>query len=572
MKDWPILFKGVMGGLAFGVLHLLTIPALYTFDLSIHTAMLLGGICGVILSLISYSDTAKKMILTLLACILSVICVQFIFWFTGIPYRIIWYTFRNDEIIQALGHLEVFELISYNFGFLFFFIPGLLGALVISSGFVLVRLCLRKRHGGSFKHKTDLLSQSLTTKTTEIINLLFDPADIDAINTALVDECGTNLPFCDEQNPAQLERLRFAVLKISNGNMDRFREAVDLANSDWRDLLMAADFGNDIYAHNAWANSTIMAHTLSNESIQKGPRMHQQPLPEDTDFARLCDQILYYMWDPIGVSGDAPVDEYRSYLPKVLQFARQRDETGLADYLKYVMTALMGMSHQSTGIDAVVELIMNAQLWMDNTITLSPKSSWHELGDEKAIAKFLKGIYGFHDSCIKEMRYVSGACVYEDLSMAPFNDLRSLRMIVQRQFPDPSVIEIEFAGLKRLSMVPVTEEFTCEIHGASMFLDDGLIIWCDDDSFSSSDLKNFDATLENSKHAPYNNNDAHLDGRGLTLVVAEKARWREANEYIGSALTYRSQDTPEEEMRGHTKGADRPKRSAASHPDFENHE
>jgi hypothetical protein len=140
MKDWPILVKGIIGGLAYGALHLSMIPALYIFDLSIYTSMVLGGICGIILVLISYSDTTQRMALTMLSCLFSAICVQFIFWLTAIPYRFIWFTFRNDEIVQALGHLEVFELTSYNFGFLFFFVPSFLGALAISSVLAFARI------------------------------------------------------------------------------------------------------------------------------------------------------------------------------------------------------------------------------------------------------------------------------------------------------------------------------------------------------------------------------------------------------------------------------------------------
>jgi hypothetical protein len=49
-----------------------------------------------------------------------------------------------------------------------------------------------------------------------------------------------------------LERIRAAALKISRGSLDRLALATSLAKSDWRDLLMAADFGEDAHAHEAW--------------------------------------------------------------------------------------------------------------------------------------------------------------------------------------------------------------------------------------------------------------------------------------------------------------------------------
>lgn len=56
----------------------------------------------------------------------------------------------------------------------------------------------------------------------------------------------------------------------------------------------------------------------------------------------------------------------------------------------------------------------------------------------------MEAMYGFHDSCIKEMKYVSGAYVMDDLSMHPINEKRNISVLIQRQFENPSVIEMEF--------------------------------------------------------------------------------------------------------------------------------
>jgi len=52
--------------------------------------------------------------------------------------------------------------------------------------------------------------------------------------------------------PALLERVRSAAIRTSRGNMGRLREAVALAQLDWRDLLLAADFADDLEAHLRW--------------------------------------------------------------------------------------------------------------------------------------------------------------------------------------------------------------------------------------------------------------------------------------------------------------------------------
>ena len=68
----------------------------------------------------------------------------------------------------------------------------------------------------------------------------------------LVAECGHNLPFLEDADMIDLERFRFAALKLSEGKMDKPLDAVQLAKVDWRDLLMAADFGENADAHSRW--------------------------------------------------------------------------------------------------------------------------------------------------------------------------------------------------------------------------------------------------------------------------------------------------------------------------------
>jgi hypothetical protein len=73
------------------------------------------------------------------------------------------------------------------------------------------------------------------------------------VGRILVQECGTNLPFLEKADETALERVRFAVLKLSNGNISELRRAVALAKSDWRDALMAAGFGYSETEHKQWA-------------------------------------------------------------------------------------------------------------------------------------------------------------------------------------------------------------------------------------------------------------------------------------------------------------------------------
>lgn len=104
---------------------------------------------------------------------------------------------------------------------------------------------------------------------------------------------------------------------------------------------------------------------------------------------------------------------------------------------------------------------------------------WNDIRDEKTLEEFMESMDFFHDSCMKEMKYVSGAYVEEDLGMYPVNDRRILNVIIQRQYEENSMIEMEFSGMKYLQLKPVVEEWTGEINDATMILKEDRVYWCD---------------------------------------------------------------------------------------------
>ena len=92
----------------------------------------------------------------------------------------------------------------------------------------------------------------LSQATERRVSLLFAPEERDEVRRILEDKCGNNLPFCKDLDSIQLERIRFGVLKLSEGNREKLERAVRLAAQDWRDLLMASGFANDVHAHESW--------------------------------------------------------------------------------------------------------------------------------------------------------------------------------------------------------------------------------------------------------------------------------------------------------------------------------
>ena len=141
---------------------------------------------------------------------------------------------------------------------------------------------------------------------------------------------------------------------------------------------------------------------------------------------------------------------------------------------------------------------------------------WNEIVNEKDLKSFMDTMHGFHDSCLKELKYISGAYVNEKLSMFPVNKQRILSMIIQRQFEKPSVIEMQFVGLKYLRLSPNDENYTCEIFDATMLLKEDCVYWCDCGGVSVKDIESYAGTT----------------------ICASKARWRAADEYLGAKEIY----------------------------------
>jgi hypothetical protein len=92
----------------------------------------------------------------------------------------------------------------------------------------------------------------LSFETQRRLDALFHGTARTIAADLLVTQCGGNLPFNEAADARSLERIRFAALKLSNGDLAELRSAVELAQIDSRDVLVAAGFGQDVRAHEAW--------------------------------------------------------------------------------------------------------------------------------------------------------------------------------------------------------------------------------------------------------------------------------------------------------------------------------
>lgn len=93
---------------------------------------------------------------------------------------------------------------------------------------------------------------SVTDNTLKAIGVLFPVSEQQLVREYIESDCSSNVPGCQDWSAGQLERIWFAVLKLSEGEFIKLDSAIELANTDYRDLLMSTDFGHDVQAHEKW--------------------------------------------------------------------------------------------------------------------------------------------------------------------------------------------------------------------------------------------------------------------------------------------------------------------------------
>lgn len=78
---------------------------------------------------------------------------------------------------------------------------------------------------------------------------------------------------------------------------------------------------------------------------------------------RQIDEILHYMWDPIGVAGVAQArDEYHSYLPLVFQLVlKNESKEKIAAYLVDIEENSMGVSPSKEAALKIAEILVNTK-------------------------------------------------------------------------------------------------------------------------------------------------------------------------------------------------------------------
>jgi hypothetical protein len=92
----------------------------------------------------------------------------------------------------------------------------------------------------------------LSAETEQRISALFPPGAAETARKLLLDECGDNLPLITPAYAQLTERIRFAVLKLSQGDLAALQNWIDQAKIDWRDVLVSAGFASGLDDHLTW--------------------------------------------------------------------------------------------------------------------------------------------------------------------------------------------------------------------------------------------------------------------------------------------------------------------------------
>lgn len=89
---------------------------------------------------------------------------------------------------------------------------------------------------------------------------------------------------------------------------------------------------------------------------------------------RKIDEILFYIWDPIGVAPEPWArDEYDNYLPQVFKLAIENDEPQpIAQYLLNITKVEMGIPSTMKHCMKTAELILSTKTYIDEMLSINP--------------------------------------------------------------------------------------------------------------------------------------------------------------------------------------------------------
>jgi hypothetical protein len=152
-------------------------------------------------------------------------------------------------------------------------------------------------------------------------------------------------------------------------------------------------------------------------------------------------------------------------------------------------------------------------------------TAWNHIVSKVDADKLLDVFGGFHDGCLREVHIWTESWVAPDLRMHCASDLDTrIRFYVQRQFRDPSAIELLFEQVVGFHLQPSAQNYDSIIFEATLLFDGDTICWADAAGWSPTDDKR----------------------DGVTWIAAKKAAWRDVSDWMGADLRYGAHDDTHE--------------------------
>jgi hypothetical protein len=142
--------------------------------------------------------------------------------------------------------------------------------------------------------------------------------------------------------------------------------------------------------------------------------------------------------------------------------------------------------------------------------------TWKIINDEDSANELLSTFGYFHDSCIKEAHLWTRHWVSKELSMACDELDTSIKFLIQRQFKNPSCIELLFEEVSRINIIPSPKNYFSIIYTAKIGIENNEIFWSIDTDESPKNL------------------DPKLD----SWITSKKLKWRVADEFLGEKMQY----------------------------------
>ncbi len=140
-------------------------------------------------------------------------------------------------------------------------------------------------------------------------------------------------------------------------------------------------------------------------------------------------------------------------------------------------------------------------------------NQWMEINNQNDIEHLMNITHSFHDSCLKEFKYLSGMYVNKDGSMAAINNKRQIHLIIQSQ-SEPNVIEMIFEKILCMSLKPTDETYDGIIMNSHIAIENDYFVWFDNSDFKENYQELYNSSL-------------------VTYIKAKKIKWRINNKHIG---------------------------------------